>query len=157
MIGQRPLKVAERRGKVLTGETPAGTDLERIVTLTTVDEMWSDYLAAVSELRAGTIWLSLGGAEPFGDYVRRIHAMFQEFEAALDAEVAIRITQAETRAGDPRRRGATWTYLTTDEPFGTMTERALRGLARRLARAAPVRWWRVRGSAGSPARSKSAY
>ena len=136
--GQR-LAIAERRGKVLAGETPAATDLERIVTLTTIDELWSDYLAAVSELRAGTIWLSLGGAEPFGDYVRRIHAMFQEFEDALDAEVAIRITQAETGAGDPRRRGATWTYLTTDEPFGTMTERALRGLARRLARAAPVR------------------
>ena len=30
--------------------------------------------------------------------------------------------------GDLRERGATWTYLTTDEPFGSMTARVMRGL-----------------------------
>jgi preprotein translocase subunit SecA len=131
--GQR-IAVAERRRGVLTGETQTGSELERIVTLTTIDEMWSDYLAAAGELRAGTIWMSLGGAEPFGDYVRRIHAMFQEFETALEAEIAVRVAQAEAHGVDSQHRGATWTYLTTDEPFGTMTTRALRGLATRLGR-----------------------
>jgi len=36
----------------------------------------------------------------------------------------------EITTADWRERGATWTYLTTDEPFGTMTERAMRGLVR---------------------------
>ena len=29
-------------------------------------------------------------------------------------------------------RGAVWTYLTTDQPFGAWTERALKGLLRKL-------------------------
>jgi preprotein translocase subunit SecA len=129
--GQR-LATAERRQRVLTGAAPCASDTERIVTLTTIDDLWSDYLAAAGELRAGTIWESLGGAQPFSNYVRRIHAMFQEFEATLDAELPIRLAQAATAGIDPRTRGATWTYLTTDEPFGSMTERALRGIARML-------------------------
>jgi len=129
--GQR-LALVERRQGLLTGTTPSASDLERVVTLTTIDDSWSDYLAAASELRAGTIWLSLGGAQPFNDYVRRVHAMFQEFEAALEAEIPERLARAETSGVDPRNRGATWTYLTTDEPFGSMTERALKGLARML-------------------------
>jgi preprotein translocase subunit SecA len=58
--GQR-LELLERRQNVLTGASPCGSDLERVVTLTTVDDLWSDYLAAANELRAGTIWVSVGG------------------------------------------------------------------------------------------------
>jgi len=107
-----------------------GSELERLVTLATNDDLWSDYLAAANELRAGTIWFSLAGADPFRDYVARVHAMFQEFTRTIDAEVPVRLERAAARGADPRQRGATWTYLTTDEPFGSMTERAMRGLAR---------------------------
>jgi hypothetical protein len=31
----------------------------------------------------------------------------------------------------PPRRGATWTYLTVDQPFGTGMERIMKGLARK--------------------------
>lgn len=34
---------------------------------------------------------------------------------------------------NPRERGATWTYLTTDEPFGLLTERIMLGLRRVFA------------------------
>jgi preprotein translocase subunit SecA len=131
--GQR-LAIGERRRKLLTGEPPTSSDRERIVALTTIDELWSDYLAAVGELRAGTMWLSLSGGDPFGEYVRRVHAMFQEFETVLDAEISVRVEQAQTSDVDLRHRGATWTYLTTDEPFGTMTARARRAVASRVRR-----------------------
>jgi preprotein translocase subunit SecA len=127
--GQR-LALQQRREDVLTGAVRCGSDTERLVTLTTIDELWSDYLSAVAELRAGTVWISLGGGNPMGDFLRRLHAMFEELQRTIDEEIAARMNSGETTAVDWRERGATWTYLTTDEPFGTMTERAMRGLVR---------------------------
>ena len=129
--GQR-LALDQRRQDVLTGAEACESETERLVTLTTIDELWSDYLAAVAELRAGTVWISLGGGNPMGDFLRRLHAMFEELQRTIDEEIDARLESGQTAMADWRERGATWTYLTTDEPFGTMTERAMRGLVRML-------------------------
>jgi preprotein translocase subunit SecA len=100
----------------------------------TIDDLWSDYLAAVAELRAGTVWISLGGGNPMGDFLIRLHAMFGELNATIDEEIAQRLEADAASPADWRERGATWTYLTTDEPFGTMTERAMRGLVKMVRR-----------------------
>jgi preprotein translocase subunit SecA len=135
--GQR-LQIADRRQRALMGDVgrvfkpgePASTsELERLVRLDTIDELWSDYLAVVSELRASTIWVSLGGGNPFREYLVTVHAMFQELTRTMDEEIAARLEHATAHGIEPRQRGATWTYLTTDEPFGTMTERLMRRLA----------------------------
>jgi preprotein translocase subunit SecA len=126
--GQRQ-QIADRRQRVLTAHQPSALEIERLVTLDTIDDLWSDYLAAVSELRASTIWVSLGGGNPFREYLRSVHAMFQELTRTIDEEVATRLERSATHGIEPRQRGATWTYLTTDEPFGTMTERLMRRLA----------------------------
>jgi preprotein translocase subunit SecA len=126
--GQR-LQVAERRQRVLTGEHVCASELERLVTLDTIDDLWSDYLAVVSELRASTIWVSLGGGNPFREYLLTVHAMFQELTRTMDEEIAARLERATIEGIEPRQRGATWTYLTTDEPFGSMSERVMRRLA----------------------------
>jgi hypothetical protein len=55
--------------------------------------------------------------------------MFQELTRTIDEEITARLERAATQGIEPRQRGATWTYLTTDEPFGTMTERMMRRLA----------------------------
>ena len=125
--GQRQ-QIAERRQRVLTGEQASRSELERLVTLDTIDDLWSDYLAVVSELRASTIWVSLGGGNPFREYLLTVHAMFQELTRTMDEEIAARLERATTQGIEPRQRGATWTYLTTDEPFGTMSERLMRRL-----------------------------
>jgi preprotein translocase subunit SecA len=125
--GQR-LALQERRQAVLTAAE--STDTERLITLTTIDDLWSDYLAAVAELRAGTVWISLGGGNPTGDFIIRLHAMFEEFQRTIGEEIAVRLAAAKPASGAGTDRGATWTYLTTDEPFGSMTERAMRGLVR---------------------------
>jgi preprotein translocase subunit SecA len=135
--GQRQ-QIADRRQRVLTahigavaerGEPPSASELERLVTLDTIDDLWSDYLAVVSELRASTIWVSLGGGNPFREYLHTVHAMFQELTHTIDEEIAARLERATTHGIEPRQRGTTWTYVTTDEPFGTMTERLMRRLA----------------------------
>ncbi len=56
-----------------------------------------------------------------------------EMEANLPEQIAQRISEAKAGIGpDPNERGAVWTYVTTDQPFGTMSERIIKGLTRRF-------------------------
>ena len=128
--GQR-LTIAAVRQDVLTGASPSASETERLVRLTTIDELWADYLAAVAELRAGTPWISLGYGNALGHYLGEVHAMFGELQRTIAEDVEARMAGAAVGL-EPRRRGATWTYLTTDEPFGPMTQRIMRGLVRML-------------------------
>ena len=73
--------------------------------------------------------MSLVGGNPFREFLRTVHAMFQELTRTIDEEITTRVERAAAHGIEPRQRGATWTYLTTDEPFGTMTERLMRRLA----------------------------
>jgi preprotein translocase subunit SecA len=132
--GQR-LAIQQRRHAVLAGDTPSESETERLITLATIDDLWADYLAAVAELRAGTVWISLGGGNPMGDFLPRLHAMFGELNSTIEEEIDRRIEQDAAAPADWRERGATWTYLTSDEPFGSMSERAMRGLVSMVRRA----------------------
>jgi preprotein translocase subunit SecA len=129
--GQRQ-KIQQLRQAILTGEKGCSSDFERLVSLRTIDEQWADYLATITELREGVQWLSWGGRDPLHEYLTSVHAIFTRLEDELEAEIATRLETAETSGTDPAQRGATWTYLTTDQPFGTGTERILRGLVRKL-------------------------
>jgi len=128
--GQRR-RLQERRQAILTGDAP---DLERMVALTTIDDLWADHLAAVTELRAGVHWYSWGGRDPLHEYLTRVDTQYRELEDGLDAEIAARLEEAQAKGLDPTQRGATWTYLTTDRPFGNYTERVLQGLVRKSAK-----------------------
>jgi preprotein translocase subunit SecA len=134
--GQRQ-KIQQRRQAILTSETPAASELERVVALRTIDDLWSDYLATITDLREGVQWLSWGGRDPLHEYLTSVHAIFTRLEEELEAEIAVRLEAAETSGIDPSQRGATWTYLTTDQPFGTGTERIMRGLVRKLGQPRP--------------------
>jgi len=50
----------------------------------------------------------------------------------IDEEIPARLEEAETSRLDPSQRGATWTYLTTDQPFGSWSERIMRGVLRKV-------------------------
>ncbi len=128
--GQRQ-KIQQRRQALVTGETPVSSELERLVSLRAIDEMWADYLATITDLREGVQWISWGGRDPLHEYLTSVHALFTQLEEQLDAEIANRMEEAEASGVDPSQRGATWTYLTTDQPFGTATERIMRGLVRK--------------------------
>jgi preprotein translocase subunit SecA len=94
--------------------------------------LWADHLAAAGELRAGVHWYSYGGRDPLHEYLTRVDAMYRQIEDGLDEEVARRLEEVRAKGLDPTERGATWTYLTTDRPFGEWTERILRGLIRKV-------------------------
>jgi preprotein translocase subunit SecA len=102
------------------------------VRLATLDDLWADYLAAITELRSGSAWISMGYADPFRHYLQEIHTMFSQMDASIEDEVAARRRRVEAEGLDAHQRGATWTYLSTDEPFGTMSARILRNIAAML-------------------------
>ncbi len=127
--GQRH-QLQTHRQEVLEGDLP---DLEKLVTLRAIDDLWADHLARVADFRSGVHWLSWGRRDPYYEYLQKVDEWFKEMTATLPDEIARRLEKhAAGGAPDPGDRGTVWTYLTTDEPFGRFTERLIRGLRRKL-------------------------
>jgi preprotein translocase subunit SecA len=125
--GQR-LAIQNQRQEILTGVVECSSELERLVRLTTIDDLWADYRAEITELRSGIHWVTWGNRDPLFEYLNGVHKLFQQLEADIEEETLKRLKQAETQGLNPSQRGATWTYLTTDQPFGNASERVLRSL-----------------------------
>ncbi len=131
----------------LTGEAAGLADSEdllqdagRELTLAILDDLWADYLANVAELRGGIHWVSWGGRDPLYEFLTGVEEIYSEFQECLKEELADALSKAELRDGEIHfeqreglERGATWTYLTTDQPFGTLGERVAKGLRRRFS------------------------
>jgi preprotein translocase subunit SecA len=116
----------------LLGEEPA-RDLERKVELAKIDELWSDYMAEVDELRHGIYWQSWAAKDPLNTFLKTVFEWFEQLEQRIDDE--IRETLESVMLEDGRiempklfDRGATWTYVITDMPFGTLQERWMRAI-----------------------------
>jgi preprotein translocase subunit SecA len=109
------------------------TEREKRITLRTIDDLWADHLARASEYRSGVHWVSWSGRDPHREYLLRIDEWFREMEASLPDEIARRV---ESDGAEMADRGAVWTYLTTDQPFG----RWKREVARRLPFAIAAYW-----------------
>jgi len=69
---------------------------------------------------------------PLHEYLKEVHKRFDDLQARITEEVPRRLAEAESGRSDPTRRGATWTYLTSDQPFGNLSERIARGLKRKF-------------------------
>jgi preprotein translocase subunit SecA len=104
-------------------------EAERLIRLTTMDDLWSDYLAEIADYRAG-IQLVSWSRDPLHENLITVHQTFTRLQRKIEEESERRLREAEDGGILPSERGATWTYLTTDQPFGPATERILRGLVR---------------------------
>ncbi|MEP7354278.1 MAG: DEAD/DEAH box helicase [Acidobacteriota bacterium] len=113
----------ERRGAAInTGKLVPLDEAERRSLLLSIDDLWSEYLAIIQELRDGIAWRSWAGREPFLEFV---HESDRIFTNLLD-----QMEELES-SDDPlpdRERGATWTYVISDQPFGDLWERQVRGM-----------------------------
>src|SRR5215471_1340260 len=144
----RRLAVQQRRQDILEGVAPCESETERIVSLLTIDDLWAEYLSALAEIHGGIQWVSLtggvrdpvqnyfkfGGFDPFREYVKKVDALFEELLAAIDTEIPKRLQEAEATPVYAARRGTTWTYVTTDQPFGLAMQQAIREFVRRQFR-----------------------
>jgi len=128
--GQRRA-VQQRRQSLLSGTTRCSSERERLISLITIDELWSEHLAMVAELREGIHLLSWD-RDPLREYLLRVANLYGELQAGIMEEIPKRLAEADTNRIDPSQRDATWTYLTTDHPFGNFEERVVRGLVRKV-------------------------
>lgn len=129
--GQRHA-LLQTREEVMEKAAAAPGEPEWPIRLAAIDEAWACHLEEVANLKSGFPWLNLGGRDPLSEFLQSVDALFRQLWEQVDHETAERIANGET---GPVRSGATWTYLTVDQPFGTGMERLMRGLARK-ARAA---------------------
>ncbi|TDC80886.1 accessory Sec system translocase SecA2 [Actinomadura sp. 7K507] len=119
-----------------TAGADAVADAARQVVLYQLDRCWAEHLAYLADLREGIHLRSLGrGLDPLIEFNReavpagkRLLADARKrsiaaFEALTATEDGIDLDSA-----DLKRPSATWTYLVHDNPFGSLDERALRGL-----------------------------
>jgi preprotein translocase subunit SecA len=111
----------------------------RRLALAIVDDVWADYLANVAELRGGIHWVSWGGRDPLYEFVTGVRDIYDDFHRRVREDIANAFAAAEIRDGEIQfqdearfERGATWTYLTTDQPFGTLGERIMKGVRRKF-------------------------
>jgi preprotein translocase subunit SecA len=123
--GQRQIIAGERQDVLFSAES-SFSETHRLVRLTTIDELWADYLATVAEYRAGIHWLSWSGRDPLHEYLITVDRLFQALQHRIEKESARRMAEIEAGAAPPKQRGATWTYLTTDQPFSSVSNRLIR-------------------------------
>ncbi len=113
-------------------------ELEVRLTLLEIDEAWSLYLADIAELRSGIHWVSLGGKDPLNEYLHQSAQSFENLLKDLDSRIIAAFSelppdlQGEWTGLSKFERGATWTYVINDQPFGDFGERLARALVQRI-------------------------
>ena len=111
----------------------------RRLTLAVIDDLWADYLANVAELRGGIHWVAWGGRDPLYEFLTGVRRIYADWQQQLQDEITDALGSAKVRNGEicfgnqeRFERGATWTYLTTDQPFGALGERIVKGIKRKI-------------------------
>ena len=109
----------------------------REMTLAIIDDVWSDYLANVAELRGSVIWTSwavttdpvrqmIAGGTEFGEPLQKFLQgelkIYEDFQKLVPEGIAEAFATATVRDGriefqgaERLERGATWTYVTSDQ------------------------------------------
>ena len=113
----------------------------RPLALAILDDLWADYLANVAELKGGIHWVQWGGRDPLYEFLSGVREIYNEVHECLKEELSDAFAAAEIVDGEFHfeglerfERGATWTYLTTDQPFGLLGERIMKGLRQRVSK-----------------------
>ncbi|MCL6430413.1 MAG: preprotein translocase subunit SecA [Anaerolineae bacterium] len=78
--------------------------LERLVMLHTVDNLWVRHLTALDELREGIGLRAYGQRDPLVEYKREAHDMFSELTDTIRREIAHGIYRAQLVRAEPIRR-----------------------------------------------------
>ncbi|MBO2446623.1 accessory Sec system translocase SecA2 [Actinomadura barringtoniae] len=114
----------------------AVAEASRQVALYHLDRCWTEHLAFLTDLREGIHLRSLGrGLDPLSEFNREavpagkrllgraVERTTETFETLTATPDGVDLSNAGLK-----RPSATWTYLVHDNPFGSLDERALRGL-----------------------------
>jgi preprotein translocase subunit SecA len=103
-------------------------EIERRITLVTIDRWWSDHIAEMQAVRDEVHLVQLGGKDPFAEFYRTAGAGFEALLERIDETIVEVFERIEITADgvDWDREGlrgpsSTWTYLINDNIFGNNT------------------------------------
>ncbi|GAA3949341.1 accessory Sec system translocase SecA2 [Actinomadura viridis] len=116
----------------------AVAEAARQVLLLHMDRCWADHLGFLADLREGIHLRSLGrGLDPLTEFHREAvpagkRLLDRSRDRAAEAFAALTATEegVDLAALEAKRPSSTWTYVVHDNPFGSLDERAFRGLVR---------------------------
>ena len=111
--GQRH-KIHSYRKDVLEGRTSCGSELERLITLRTIDDLWADYLGRLEDFRAGIPCRLMPRRRPFS---------CRSIAARLSRPFCGRSTSGfrSWRRRSPKKRRAVWQKPRTATPWDSET------------------------------------
>ena len=131
-----PTRAADRYDELATdfGEATL-QDVERQIAIDEIDRQWADHLERLSEIRESIHLFSLGGLDPYMEFLKKASQAFRELQELVEDGIVERFNNvAVTSAGiDLQREGmvgpsATWTYMITDHPVGDVLDRLSRSV-----------------------------
>ncbi|HLV58048.1 MAG TPA: accessory Sec system translocase SecA2, partial [Natronosporangium sp.] len=132
-------ELVRSRRPELAEEDPAElARIARAVALHELDRAWARHLAFLAEVREGVHLRALGRLDPLDEFHRAAVPAFlklrEEIEERVVETVAATDISPHWRPADAglMRPSATWTYLVTDNPFGSELERLVSAVSRRL-------------------------
>ena len=101
-------------------------ETDRASMLAIIDELWSDYLLRITELREGIHWVSLAGHDPVNEFRKASIQMFDQLLADLENPDV----RSEMQTAGLLDTSSTWTYIINDQPMGDLAQRFFKGLWR---------------------------
>jgi preprotein translocase subunit SecA len=126
LIENQRRMVYHLRMQLLTGEADRA---RTAAALLKIDELWADYLAEIAELKEGIHWISFGGKDPFNTFIHRAEELFSGVWRQITEAVE---NPDECGAPESYNRGATWAYVSSDQPLGDMNQRMARAIANKI-------------------------
>ena len=112
--------------------TEALNDMARSIALWHLDKLWAEHLAELSEVREGVHLRALGRVDPLDEFHRSAVPAFkklvpeiEERTVATFEELDLEDEEFELERAHLVRPSATWTYLVTDNPFGSELDRLI--------------------------------
>jgi preprotein translocase subunit SecA len=134
LAGRRPQRYASALERV--GE-PVLVAAARAIALYHLDRCWVEHLAYLSEVREGVHLRVLGRLDPLDEFHRCAVPAFRDLFADAERRTVetfdtVEVTGEGWDLADAGlvRPSATWTYLVTDDPFGSELSRAFKALLR---------------------------
>jgi preprotein translocase subunit SecA len=105
-----------------------------------LDETWCRHAALLADAREGIHLRSLARDNPLDEYTKIAQREFESFvpdvATALEATLAGAVREGDIAADPPPflRPGSTWTYMVTEDPFGSPEKRLWRRASTSLRR-----------------------
>ena len=98
-------------------------ELERVVLLKTVDQLWMDHIDAMQELRRGIGLNAYAQVNPIDEYKRQGFDMFEEMISEVRSRTAKLIFLARVRGAEPQRERVAKETSESGAGDGTITKR----------------------------------